>query len=144
MSLAQMLYIQVLHAQFSSSSSAYRCSCTGCSLIVVLFSNCLNYILDSGPLRVSEGRFIDRKIDRYPCDQCDYASTYVRGLKRQNELKHEGIRYLCDQCDYAATHAYVLKRHKESKYEDIRYPWDQCDDAATNARGLKRHKESKH
>ena len=63
---------------------------------------------------------------------------------RLKESKHEGIRYPCNQCEFASTKPGILKAHKKSKHEGIRYPCDECDYAAKDQKYLKRHKESKH
>ena len=38
---------------------------------------------------------------RYPCDQCKYAASTARVLKKNIVYKHEGVRYPCDQCEYS-------------------------------------------
>ena len=58
---------------------------------------------------------------KYLCNQCDYAATAAKNLKRHKESLHEGIRYSCDQCDYAATTTSHLKNIKNPnmKVSDI-------------------------
>ena len=59
---------------------------------------------------------------RYPCLQCEYASTTSGHLKRHVKSKHEGVRYPCSQCAHAATTASNLKTHVKSKHEEVQYP----------------------
>ena len=80
---------------------------------------------------------------RYPCDQCDYASTTTTHLERHKEYKHEGIRYPCDQCDFTFITSSRLKMHKDSKHVGIKYPCDQCEYSGSKV-ALYHHKRSKH
>ena len=61
---------------------------------------------------------------RYPCDQCEYASPNMDGLRRHKKSIHEGMRYPCDQCEYDAPNTNFLRRHKQFIDEVIRYPCD--------------------
>ena len=48
-------------------------------------------------------------------------------MKKHKRSKHEGIKYPCDQCEYASTSTTNSKQHKESKHEGKRYSYDQCE-----------------
>ena len=50
---------------------------------------------------------------RYPCDECEFASTTNIGLKRHTENKQKRVRYPCDKCEYSATRANTLRTHIE-------------------------------
>ena len=60
-------------------------------------------------------------------------------ILRHTMNSNKGVKYPCDQCDYASTRLSDLKTHKESKNKRISYPWDQCEYAASRLLDLSAH-----
>lgn len=140
----------------TSSSEKTKSQCIKCENIAVTLSNLKNqkdanlqgirYPCDECDLATSNNRVLKkrRKGIQHHCDECDFVASQAGHLKYHKESKHEGIRYSCDECEYGATTAGHLRRHKESMHDGIRYFCDYCDFAATTAGYLKVHKERKH
>ena len=68
------------------------------------------------------------------CNQCKYASSQARNLKRH--LKRHSVEKAnkCNQCDYASSEAGNLRRHLKKSNK-----CNQCDYASSCANALRRH-----
>ena len=66
-------------------------------------------------------------------------NVVLKGLRRHNSAKHEGIKFQCHQCEYLGTTMFQLRQHTVSIHEGVRYPCDQCTHIANSKVSLKRH-----
>lgn len=80
----------------------------------------------------------------YPCEQCVYVGKTLMYLEQHKAAHHDGIRYPCDQCEYSAKEISHLRTHYKAKHQGVRYPCDQCPYEATQQSALNLHKKNIH
>ena len=96
---------------------------------------------------------VHEKLKVIECDECDYATSKGKEMKRHVEKQHlkkgaarkEDTIHKCDQCNYASSNRSKLVRHVRGVHNKIKdYKCDQCSYAWTNKRYLMKHLKEVH
>ena len=62
---------------------------------------------------------INRDIEKYRCDQCDYESSQKGMLVIHKRVKHNGLAFNCDKCEFESGYPNSTMRHMRKVHKTI-------------------------
>jgi hypothetical protein len=103
------------------------------------YTTCGHQTLSKGGLRRHQEVIHEGK--RYPCGECDYEATSKDHLTEHQQAIHIGKKY---PCDHQATSKGNLTQHKRAIHEGKKNPCSECDYQSTTKGSLTQHHKVKH